>query len=91
MYCATFLIHFCLFLLVATQEAFSGDKNHRPKNVLYKLLLEVHGIIVFCNKIVLTLGIFYRAERGFDFAIRTPCVPSRWEEYDAEMAMAWEV
>ncbi|KAJ0980264.1 hypothetical protein J5N97_008519 [Dioscorea zingiberensis] len=29
-------------------------------------------------------------KRGFDFAIRTPCTPSRWEEYDAEMAIAWE-
>ncbi|XP_017427430.2 LOW QUALITY PROTEIN: suppressor of RPS4-RLD 1 [Vigna angularis] len=30
-------------------------------------------------------------EHGFDFAIRTPCTPARWEDYDAEMAMAWEV
>ncbi|KAL3039302.1 hypothetical protein AAZX31_01G178100 [Glycine max] len=29
-------------------------------------------------------------ENGFDFAIRTPCTPARWEDYDAEMAMAWE-
>ncbi|XP_010271758.1 PREDICTED: suppressor of RPS4-RLD 1 [Nelumbo nucifera] len=29
-------------------------------------------------------------ECGFDFAIRTPCTPSRWEDYDAEMGMAWE-
>ncbi|XP_021735079.1 suppressor of RPS4-RLD 1-like isoform X2 [Chenopodium quinoa] len=29
-------------------------------------------------------------ERGYDFAIRTPCTPSRWNEFDAEMAMAWE-
>ncbi|KAA3473828.1 suppressor of RPS4-RLD 1 [Gossypium australe] len=28
---------------------------------------------------------------GYDFAIRTPCTPSRWEEFDAEMTMAWEV
>ncbi|KAG1347909.1 suppressor of RPS4-RLD 1 [Cocos nucifera] len=27
---------------------------------------------------------------GFDFAIRTPCTPSRWEEYSAEMTVAWE-
>ncbi|KAJ4760063.1 Tetratricopeptide repeat protein 13 [Rhynchospora pubera] len=27
---------------------------------------------------------------GFDFAIRTPCTPSRWEEYDEEIAFAWE-
>ncbi|XP_058069965.1 suppressor of RPS4-RLD 1 isoform X2 [Magnolia sinica] len=30
------------------------------------------------------------AERGFDFAIRTPCTPSRWDDYDAEMTIAWE-
>nr|XP_007156747.1 hypothetical protein PHAVU_002G013900g [Phaseolus vulgaris]ESW28741.1 hypothetical protein PHAVU_002G013900g [Phaseolus vulgaris] len=29
-------------------------------------------------------------EHGFDFAIRTPCTPARWEDYDAEMAMAWD-
>ncbi|GJN10543.1 hypothetical protein PR202_ga28644 [Eleusine coracana subsp. coracana] len=29
-------------------------------------------------------------KRGFDFAIRTPCTPSRWEEYDEEMNAAWE-
>ncbi|KAF5736201.1 suppressor of RPS4-RLD 1 isoform X1 [Tripterygium wilfordii] len=29
-------------------------------------------------------------ECGFDFAIRTPCTPSRWDDYDAEMAMAWD-
>ncbi|XP_045812223.1 suppressor of RPS4-RLD 1 [Trifolium pratense] len=29
-------------------------------------------------------------QHGFDFAIRTPCTPARWEDYDAEMAMAWE-
>ncbi|XP_072951320.1 suppressor of RPS4-RLD 1 [Typha angustifolia] len=27
---------------------------------------------------------------GFDFAIRTPCTPFRWDEYDAEMTLAWE-
>ncbi|CAN6180840.1 unnamed protein product [Urochloa humidicola] len=27
---------------------------------------------------------------GFDFAIRTPCTPSRWEEYHEEMTAAWE-
>lgn len=32
-----------------------------------------------------------RGKTGFDFAIRTPCTPSRWEEYDEEMSAAWEV
>ncbi|KAG4987764.1 hypothetical protein JHK85_030747 [Glycine max] len=31
-----------------------------------------------------------QGELGFDFAIRTPCTPARWEDYDAEMPMAWE-
>ncbi|KAL5706920.1 Suppressor of RPS4-RLD 1 [Ranunculus cassubicifolius] len=29
-------------------------------------------------------------EQGFDFSIRTPCTPSRWEDYDAEMTLSWE-
>ncbi|XP_021809550.1 suppressor of RPS4-RLD 1 [Prunus avium] len=29
-------------------------------------------------------------ENRYDFAIRTPCTPSRWDEFDAEMAKAWE-
>ncbi|KAM0970830.1 hypothetical protein ACFX13_019106 [Malus domestica] len=29
-------------------------------------------------------------ENKYDFAIRTPCTPSRWDEFDAEMAKAWE-
>jgi hypothetical protein len=33
----------------------------------------------------------FRGEGGFDFAIRTPCTPSRWDDFDAEMTMAWEV
>ena len=32
-----------------------------------------------------------RTEHGFDFAIRTPWTPSRWEEFEAEMTAAWEV
>ncbi|GAA0148277.1 hypothetical protein LIER_07766 [Lithospermum erythrorhizon] len=31
-----------------------------------------------------------RAENKFDFAIRTPCTPSRWDEFSAEMTSAWE-
>ncbi|KAK1269258.1 hypothetical protein QJS04_geneDACA006309 [Acorus gramineus] len=29
-------------------------------------------------------------ERGYDFAIRTPCIPPRWDDYDEEMTIAWE-
>ncbi|XP_010531274.1 PREDICTED: suppressor of RPS4-RLD 1 [Tarenaya hassleriana] len=29
-------------------------------------------------------------EHGYDFAIRTPCTPARWDDFDAEMTSAWE-
>ncbi|CAN7068427.1 unnamed protein product [Brassica oleracea var. botrytis] len=28
---------------------------------------------------------------GYDFAIRTPCTPARWSDFDEEMTSAWEV
>jgi len=34
---------------------------------------------------------FCRGEHGFDFAIRTPSTPARWEDFDEEMAVAWDV
>ncbi|KAF8070832.1 hypothetical protein N665_1130s0009 [Sinapis alba] len=27
---------------------------------------------------------------GYDFAIRTPCTPARWSDFDEEMTSAWE-
>ncbi|KAL8476980.1 hypothetical protein ACS0TY_029326 [Phlomoides rotata] len=27
---------------------------------------------------------------GYDFAIKTPCTPSRWDDFDVEMTSAWE-
>ncbi|KNC48184.1 TPR repeat protein [Thecamonas trahens ATCC 50062] len=28
---------------------------------------------------------------GYDFTIRTPCTPSRWKQFDAELTAAWDV
>ncbi|RDX82619.1 Suppressor of RPS4-RLD 1, partial [Mucuna pruriens] len=52
---------------------------------LYNVVGEDFWSATWCNSIA-----FEGGEHGFDFAIRTPCTPSRWEDYDAEMAMAWE-
>ncbi|KZV24968.1 tetratricopeptide repeat protein 13-like [Dorcoceras hygrometricum] len=27
---------------------------------------------------------------GFDFAIKTPCTPARWDDFDVEMTSSWE-
>ncbi|RYQ80817.1 hypothetical protein Ahy_Scaffold1g106965 isoform H [Arachis hypogaea] len=62
---------------------------------LYNIVGEDFWSATWCNSTAfegkqlegtrITLG-----EHGFDFSIRTPCTPARWEDYDAEMAMAWE-
>lgn len=41
--------------------------------------------------LIYNLELWFRGESGYDFAIRTPCTPSRWNDFDAEMALAWEV
>ncbi|KOM44979.1 hypothetical protein LR48_Vigan06g028500 [Vigna angularis] len=53
---------------------------------LYNAIGEDFWSSTWCNS-----AAFEGGEHGFDFAIRTPCTPARWEDYDAEMAMAWEV
>ncbi|CAN0917968.1 Suppressor of RPS4-RLD 1 [Linum grandiflorum] len=52
---------------------------------LYRAVGEDFWLATWCNSTS-----FEGGERGFDFAIRTPCTPSRWEDFDAEMAMAWD-
>ncbi|KAJ4848829.1 Suppressor of RPS4-RLD 1 [Turnera subulata] len=52
---------------------------------LYKIVDEDFWLATWCNSTA-----FEGGEHGFDFAIRTPCIPSRWDEFDTEMAMAWE-
>uniref|UniRef100_A0A803KY54 Suppressor of RPS4-RLD 1 n=1 Tax=Chenopodium quinoa TaxID=63459 RepID=A0A803KY54_CHEQI len=52
---------------------------------LHKAVGEDFWVSTWCNSMA-----FEGGERGYDFAIRTPCTPSRWNEFDTEMAMAWE-
>lgn len=49
--------------------------------VFFRCSLFVHSYVI----------VAFRGESGFDFAIRTPCTPARWEDYDLEMTAAWEV
>nr|CAB3455462.1 unnamed protein product [Digitaria exilis] len=52
---------------------------------LYHIVGETYWVATRCDSMA-----FQGGKTGFDFAIRTPCTPSRWEEYDEEMAAAWE-
>lgn len=53
----------------------------------------LHGFPFFTADIFIYIWdySFFRGDHGFDFAIRTPCTPVRWEDFNAEMSMAWEV
>lgn len=87
------------FWMLMLQETTWGDKDNTCKNVSliewkfcspfpFLLLLNCSYLYILLQKLMF---FFFQGELGFDFAIRTPCTPARWEDYDAEMAMAWEV
>ncbi|XP_024019757.1 suppressor of RPS4-RLD 1 isoform X2 [Morus notabilis] len=66
---------------------------------LYRVVGEDFWLATWCNSTAFEgkrlegtrITLVKMGERGFDFAIRTPCTPSRWDQFDAEMTMAWEV
>ncbi|KAB1214867.1 Tetratricopeptide repeat protein 13 [Morella rubra] len=65
---------------------------------LYRVVGEDFWLATWCNSTAIEgkrlegtrITLVKMGERGFDFAIRTPCTPSRWDEFDAEMTAAWE-
>ncbi|XP_023517940.1 suppressor of RPS4-RLD 1 [Cucurbita pepo subsp. pepo] len=65
---------------------------------LYKVVGEDFWLATWCNSTAFEgkqlegtrITLAKTGERGFDFAIRSPCTASRWEEFDAEMTTAWE-
>ncbi|XAR57739.1 hypothetical protein NMG60_11025991 [Bertholletia excelsa] len=64
---------------------------------LYRVVGEDFWLATWCNSTAFegrqlegTRITLVKMIHGFDFAIRTPCTPSRWDEFDAEMTVAWE-
>ncbi|KAG6729060.1 hypothetical protein I3842_01G007800 [Carya illinoinensis] len=65
---------------------------------LYRIVGEDFWLATWCNSTAFEgkrlegtrITLVKIGEQGFDFAIRTPCTPSRWDEFDAEMKAAWE-
>ncbi|KAL8160725.1 hypothetical protein V2J09_002262 [Rumex salicifolius] len=65
---------------------------------LYKVVGEDFWLATWCNSSAFEgkqlegtrITLLKPGEKGFDFAIRTPCTPARWDDFDTEMAMAWE-
>lgn len=65
---------------------------------LYRVVGQDFWLATWCNSTAFEgrrlegtrITLVKMGEHGFDFAIRTPCTPSRWEEFEAEMTVAWE-
>eukprot|EP00261_Vitis_vinifera_P021485 XP_010652744.1 PREDICTED: suppressor of RPS4-RLD 1 isoform X3 [Vitis vinifera] len=65
---------------------------------LYKIVGEDFWLATWCNSTAIEgkrlegtrITLLKMGEHGFDFAIRTPCTPSRWDDFDTEMAVAWD-
>jgi len=77
-----------------TTCALSGGVLKGPELPLKTCKLPRHLFVAFRYILLLSSLLVWwycRGKTGFDFAIRTPCTPSRWEEYDEEMTAAWEV
>lgn len=65
---------------------------------LYKTIGEDFWLATCCNSTAVEgkrlegtrITLLKSGENGFDFAIRTPCTPVRWEDFEVEMTSAWE-
>ncbi|KAK9286712.1 hypothetical protein L1049_015115 [Liquidambar formosana] len=64
---------------------------------IYRVVGEDFWLATWCNSTAIegkqfegTRITLLKMERGYDFAIKTPCTPSRWEEFNAEMTAAWD-
>ncbi|KAK4393437.1 Suppressor of RPS4-RLD 1 [Sesamum angolense] len=65
---------------------------------LYKAVGQDFWLATWCNSMAFegkrlegTRICLVKADQiGHDFAIRTPCTPSRWEDFEVEMTSAWE-
>ncbi|XP_022741560.1 suppressor of RPS4-RLD 1-like isoform X1 [Durio zibethinus] len=95
-----------LFVHNKADEIIDLSKEGKSENIvhakscddLYELVGEDFWLATWCNSTAIEgkqlegtrITLVKMGQRGHDFAIRTPCTPSRWEEFDAEMAMAWD-
>ncbi|XP_054810683.1 suppressor of RPS4-RLD 1 isoform X2 [Prosopis cineraria] len=94
------------FVYSTTDEIIHLSKDGKLEDIMHaKSCSDLHRVVgedfwlaTWCNSTAfegkqlegtrITIG--KMGEHGFDFAIKTPCTPSRWEDFDTEMAVAWE-
>lgn len=65
---------------------------------LYRVIGQDFWLDTWCNSTAFEgkrlegtrITVLKMCEIGYDFAIRTPCTPARWDDFDVEMTSAWE-
>ncbi|KAI3451958.1 hypothetical protein Pfo_008623 [Paulownia fortunei] len=65
---------------------------------LYRAVGEDFWLATWCNSMAVEgkrlegtrISLVKTDQIGYDFAIRTPCTPSRWDGFEVEMTSAWE-
>ncbi|PHT56748.1 Suppressor of RPS4-RLD 1 [Capsicum baccatum] len=65
---------------------------------LYRVVGQDFWLATWCNSTALEgkrlegtrITVVKMGEIGYDCAIRTPCTPARWDDFDVEMTSAWE-
>ncbi|WCJ31344.1 Tetratricopeptide repeat (TPR)-like superfamily protein [Euphorbia peplus] len=83
---------------ISTDEKLQDILDAKTPYDLYKVVGEEFWLATWCNSTAVEgkrlegtrITVLKTGDHGFDFSIRTPCTPSRWDEFDAEMATAWE-
>ncbi|XVE87036.1 hypothetical protein DITRI_Ditri18aG0083600 [Diplodiscus trichospermus] len=95
-----------LFVHNKADEIIDLSKEGKAENIehakscddLYELVGEDFWLATWCNSTAVKgkqlegtrITLVKMGQCGYDFVIRTPCTPSRWEKFDTETAMAWK-
>ncbi|KAI9113425.1 hypothetical protein K1719_015352 [Acacia pycnantha] len=94
------------FVYSKTDEIIHLSKDGKLEDIMHaKSCSDLHRVVgedfwlaTWCNSAAfegkqlegtrITIG--KMGEQGYDFAIKTPSTPSRWEDFDTEIGTAWE-
>ncbi|XP_027078399.1 suppressor of RPS4-RLD 1 [Coffea eugenioides] len=84
-------------VLLSEDKKLQQVMNAESCSDLYQAIGDDFWVATWCNSTAVegkclegTRITLVKLGNGFDFAVRTPCTPSRWEDFDLEMTAAWE-
>ncbi|KAL3346385.1 hypothetical protein AABB24_025033 [Solanum stoloniferum] len=83
---------------LSEQQKLQEIMDAESSSDLYRVVGQDFWLATWCNSTALEgkrlegtrITVVKMGEIGYDFAIRTPCTPARWDDFDVEMTSAWE-